>query len=259
MNPPPPTPAPRLRTLLVDDEPPARDLLRRLLASHAAQVEIVGEARSVADAVAKCATLRPELVFLDVQMPREDGFALLPRLAAPLPAVIFVTAYDEFAVRAFEVNALDYLLKPVAAERLARSLARLRKTPAPEVPAAPSPALATSDSILLRSDRGARLTAVTAITHIEAEENYSRVHLADAPPVLVRRTMGEWETILPRDLFVRVERSLLVNRTAVREIDLISRDLAHARLTGRTTPLPLARRASLRLRQALEDRPVPRP
>lgn len=252
---PPPLPAPRLRTLLVDDEPPARDLLRRLLAPHAHQIEIVGEARSVADAAAKCAALRPDLLFLDVQMPREDGFALLPRLAAPPPAVIFVTAYDEFAVRAFEVNALDYLLKPITAERLARSLQRLRKIPAIDVPAAPAPALTATDSILLRSDRSARLTAVAAITHIEAEENYSRVHLADAPPVLVRRTMGDWETLLPRDLFVRVERSLLVNRTAVREIDLISRDLAHARLAGRATPLPLARRASLRLRQALGHQP----
>lgn len=257
MNP-PPAPA-RLRTLLVDDEPPARDLLRRLLAPHAHQVEIVGEARSVADAAAKCAALQPDLIFLDVQMPREDGFALLPRLAAPPPAVIFVTAYDAFAVRAFEVNALDYLLKPVSAERLARSLQRIRTLPAAAAPAAPPPAVAATDSILLRSDRNTRLTPVTAITHIEAEENYSRVHLADAPPVLVRRRMGEWEKMLPPDLFVRIERSLLVNRTAVREIDLVSRDLAHARLTGRSTPLPLARRASLRLRQALEARSGARP
>ncbi len=259
MNP-PPAPAARLRALLVDDEPPARDLLRRLLAPHAQQVEIVGEARSVADAAAKCAALQPDLVFLDVQMPREDGFALLPRLVAPLPAVIFVTAYDEFAVRAFEVNALDYLLKPVAAERLARSLQRVRQTREAHARQsaandAPPTTLARTDSILLRSDRGARLTPVTTITHIEAEENYSRVHLADAPPVLIRRSMGEWEAILPRDLFARIERSLLVNHTAVRQVDLISRDLAHAHLTGRATPLPLARRASLRLRQALEGRP----
>src|SRR5512140_1560367 len=127
-----------LKALLVDDEPPARDLLRRLLAAHAATVRVVGEARSVADAAEKCARLRPDLVFLDVQMPREDGFALLPRLTPPLPAVIFVTAYDTFAVRAFDANAADYLLKPVTPARLARALARIT-TPAADAPGSVGP------------------------------------------------------------------------------------------------------------------------
>lgn len=239
-----------LRALLVDDEPPARDLLRRLLAPHAAKIEVIGEARSVADAAEKCARLKPDVVFLDVQMPREDGFALLPRLSPPLPTVIFVTAYDAFAVRAFEVNAVDYLLKPVATERLARALARLADS-TPAHPEAATTVLAASDLIFLRSDRGVRTAAVSALTHIEAEENYTRVHLADGTAVLIRRAMSEWEKILPSDLFVRVERSLLVNRTAVRDLEIVSRDIARAHLTGRTAPLTLARRASLRLRQAL--------
>lgn len=243
-----------LRALLIDDEPPARDLLRSLLAPHAASVEIVGEARNVADAATKCAQLRPDLLFLDVQMPREDGFALLPRLAAPLPAVIFVTAFDAFAVRAFEVNAIDYLLKPVTAERLARALARAVKPPAP-APAgsAPTPpvALLPTDTILLRSDTMMRTAPLASLTHIEAEENYTRVHFAAGAPMLIRRTMTEWEKILPAGLFVRVERSLLVNRAAVRQLEIISRDVAHAHFAGRATPLTLARRASLRLRQAL--------
>jgi two-component system LytT family response regulator len=241
-----------LRALLIDDEPPARDLMRRLLGAHRDTIEIAGEARSVADAAEKCAQLRPNLLFLDIQMPREDGFALLPRLAPPLPAVIFVTAYDAFAVRAFEVNAVDYLLKPVGTERLARAISRLSVAPAPRDDEPRLGALAASDTIFLRSDRGVRTTPVTAITHIEAEENYTRVHLADGGAMLIRRPMSEWERILPPDLFVRIERSLLINRHAVQQFDRISRDVAHAHLAGQDRPLPLARRASQRLRQALD-------
>jgi two-component system, LytTR family, response regulator len=243
-----------LRTLIIDDEPPARDLMRRLLMAHRAEIEIVGEARSVADAAEKCVALRPELVFLDVQMPHEDGFALLPKLPAPLPAVIFVTAYDTFAVRAFEVNAVDYILKPVAPVRLAHAIARVAihlATSGTSV-GEPSPApLQLTDTVFLRSDRGLRTAPVTAITLIEAAENYTRVHLVDTSPVLVRRAMSEWDQILPPTHFVRVERSLLVNRSAVQRLDVVSRDVAHAHLAGRAAPLILARRASLRLRQAL--------
>lgn len=241
-----------LRALLIDDEPPARDLLRQLLAAHSASVGIVGEARSVADAAEKCARLRPDLLFLDVQMPREDGFALLPRLTPPLPAIVFVTAYDEFAVRAFDVNAVDYLLKPVAPDRLARALARAAAPPSPEDPSAAAP-LQTGDTLFLRTEQSLRTVPVTSVTHIEAEENYTRIHLADGSTVLLRRTMNEWETVLPAALFIRVERSLIVNRTAVHRVDVVSRDVAQVRVLGHRDPLVLARRASLRLRQAIEE------
>ena len=240
------------RALLVDDEPPARELMRRLLAAHAATLEIIGEARSVADAAEKCTRLRPTLLFLDVQMPREDGFALLPRLTPPLPAIIFVTAYDAFAVRAFDVNAADYLLKPVAPARLTRALARVT-VPAADAPA-PNAPFQIDDTILLRSDHGLCSVPVTALTHIEAEENYTRVHLADMAPMLIRRTISEWERLLPSDHFVRIERSLLVQLAAVRALTTVSRDVAHLALLGRREPLVLARRASLRLRQALDAR-----
>lgn len=247
---------PRLRALLVDDEPPARELLRALLVPHAARVEVVGEARSVAQAAELCGRLRPDLLFLDIHMPREDGFALLPRLVEPLPGIIFVTAHDAFAVRAFEVNALDYLLKPVSPARLAAALARVASPAAASIPA-PSPApaaLATTDIVLLRSDRNLRAAPVASITHIKAEENYTRVHLAEAPPMLIRRTLAEWEALLPAGVFARIERSLLINLRAVRSLNTRSRDEALLLLAGRDPgkPLVLARRASLRLRQALD-------
>jgi two-component system LytT family response regulator len=242
-----------LRALIIDDEPPARDFLRRLLVPHAPSIEIAGEARSVTDAADKCAALRPDLLFLDVQMPREDGFALLPRLAPPFPAIIFVTAYDHFAVRAFEVNAIDYLLKPLAPARLAQALARLttQTTTATQTDTAPKTALLPTDSILVRSDTTLRTTPVISLTHIEAEENYTRVHFSEGSPLLVRRTMAEWESLLPSDLFVRIDRSLMVNLIAVRRLETCSRDIAHAHLAGRREPLVLARRASLRLRRVL--------
>lgn len=247
------------KVLLIDDEPPARDLLRRLLAAHPA-VTVVGEARSVADAAEKCARLRPDLLFLDIQMPRADGFELLPLLTPPLPAIIFVTAHDAFAVRAFEVNAADYLLKPVTPERLARALARLAPVPAPpqaapEKSAAPPGPLLPGDLIFLRTDQSLLTVPVSALTHIEAEENYTRVHLSDGSAALIRRTMAEWESLLPASHFVRVERSLIVNRAAVRRLEIISRDVAHAHLHGLREPVGLARRASLRLRQALGENP----
>ncbi len=114
-----------MKALLIDDERLARNELRRLLAAHA-DIEIVGEAVDVEDALEKVAALKPGLLFLDVQMPGADGFSLLERLEPPLPAVIFTTAYDEFAVKAFEFNALDYLLKPVDPNRLVAALEKLR-------------------------------------------------------------------------------------------------------------------------------------
>ena len=234
------------RALLVDDEAPARARLRTLLAAHP-EVEIVGEANSVAEAARQCARLRPNLLFLDIQMPREDGFALLPRLDE-VPATIFVTAYDRFAVRAFEVNATDYLLKPVHPDRLALALRRLA-LPRAEPELTP---LRMDDTVFLRSDRGLRIVPVEEITHIEAEENYTLVHLADGSSMLIRRGISNWEESLPPERFVRVHRSLIVNHGAVRSLVAESRDSTRLEIVGRPNPLILARRASLRLRRSLD-------
>src|SRR5690349_23209669 len=116
---------PRIRAVLVDDEAPARALLREYLAAHA-DVEVVGECENGFVAAREIPRLAPDLVFLDVQMPKLDGFEVL-ELIAPGPAVVFCTAYDEFAMKAFEVHAVDYLLKPFGRERLAEALTRVRE------------------------------------------------------------------------------------------------------------------------------------
>jgi two-component system LytT family response regulator len=237
---------PPFRALLVDDEAPARARLRTLLAAHP-EVAVLGEANSVAEAARQCARLHPNLLFLDIQMPREDGFALLPKLEEA-PAIIFVTAHDRFAVRAFEVNAADYLLKPVHPDRLALALRRLAQPRAePELAQ-----LRVEDTVFLRTDRELRVVPVDEITHIEAEENYTLVHVMDGSSVLVRRGIAQWEGSLPAERFVRVHRSLIVNHGAVRSLVAESRDSTRLEITGRPTPLILARRASLRLRRSLE-------
>src|SRR6059036_499113 len=133
--------ATRIRAVIVDDEAPARALLREFLAAHA-DVEVVGECANGFEAVKVIGELEPDLVLLDVQMPKLDGFEVLELLERP-PAVVFVTAYDEYALRAFEVHAVDYVLKPVARERLAEALAHARGRLVDNAGAAPAPSAAT--------------------------------------------------------------------------------------------------------------------
>jgi len=243
----------RWRTLLVDDEPPARERLSRLLSVHS-EVEVIGEAGDVEEAVDFCRQHQPDLIFLDIQLPRASGFDLLPRLAV-VPQIIFVTAFDRFAVRAFEVNALDYLMKPVHPERLALALGRVLAAEAARdgfraggVPAVP---LAEGDQVMLSEDRGFRMVPVGAIVLIEAEGNFTRVHVDGEAPAFVRRTLGQWQQQLPQEVFVRLDRSVLIRPGAVRRLRSESRDKVLVELHGVGGPLPLRRRAATRLRQAI--------
>ena len=234
-----------LRAIIVDDEEPARIVLRQLLTQHP-NVRLVGEATTASAAIALFQDLRPDVVFLDVEMPGGDGFSILSKLH-PVPAIIFVTAFDEYAVRAFEVNAIDYLLKPIRAERLSQALHRvvylpresLRKKFLPE------------DRIFLESDSELRMIFIAEISAIEAEGNYSRVHITDGSSVFIRRSMTEWDSLLPQPMFVRVLRSLSLNHRIVEKIEIESRDRIVVRARGFTAPLVLSRRAFERLRRVL--------
>ena len=234
------------RALIVDDEAPARKELRQLLAVHP-EIKIVGEAAGVKEARALFRDLRPDLVFLDVQMPKKDGFSLLPELQ-PVPDIIFITAYDCFAVKAFEVNAVDFLVKPIRADRLALALSRLVHP----VERKPKPIL-KNDPVFLYSDLELRVVPATEITHIEAEENYSRVHTTTRPSILVRRKMSEWTKLLPPDVFLRPYRSLIVNRQAVKSIVPHPCDHAIVTFSSGNSWVELGRGASRRLRRALRE------
>lgn len=200
------------RALIVDDERLARAALKQLLAERD-DVEVVGEADSVASARLRVKELDPDVVFLDVQMPGEAGFALVD--GALRAKVIFCTAWEQYAVRAFEVNALDYLVKPVGPEQVDRALRRLG---APE-PQEPGEVLRLEDSVALREAHALRLAPVRDITHIKAADDYSEVHLAHGAPALVEVTLRKWEERLPRD-FVRIHRSTLVSLRHVAEVEL---------------------------------------
>lgn len=201
-----------MKALLVDDERLARNELRRLLAAHA-DIEIVGEAVDVPDAVEKVAALKPDLIFLDVQMPGADGFSLLEQLDAPLPLVIFTTAYDEFAVKAFEFNALDYLLKPVDPNRLIAAIEKVRprgSEPPFEAGAAPAHRLTLEDKVFVREGDHCWFVPVKNIRLLESEGNYTRVHFDDQKPQLFRSLTAMEERLDPKHFF-RANRKQVVN------------------------------------------------
>lgn len=236
-----------LRAVIVDDEEPARDLLRELL-SHFPHVKVIGEANSVATAIGLCLDLRPNLLFLDVDLGDGEGFDVLPKLD-PIPALIFVTAYDQYAVRAFEVNAVDYLLKPIRFNRLTHALERIVHEPQ-QVNAK---RLKDNDRIFLRSDAHVRVVYVTEISGVEAQENYSMVHLIDGDTMLMRRGISEWEKLLPPQLFLKTHRSLIVNLQQVDKVVAEDREEISLYVTGFAYPIRLGRRPAVRLRRAVRQ------
>lgn len=203
------------RALLIEDESTARADLRRKLAKHP-EVEIVGEAATVREARRLLEGADYDLVFLDVQLIGGDAFALIGDVK-PGARVIFATAFDGFAVRAFEINALDYLLKPVTPLRLAQALQRfhIAVDDAPAVVEAGSGKLRLDDTVYLRSGGVARFVSVGVISVISAQDNYSEVRFIDGGKVFLRKSLKAWEACLPESHFMRVHRTLIVNLARV--------------------------------------------
>ncbi len=217
----------KIRTLIVDDEPLARDRLRHLLQS-APQVDLVGECADGQQALAAIDEKKPDLVFLDIQMPEMDGFDVLEAIQSePRPFIVFVTAYDKFAVRAFEVHAVDYLLKPFDRERFQQALARAleqvqhRSAGQPERQAAllaeVKPAPRNPDRLPVKSGGRVLLVKVSEIDWIKAAHNYVELH-EHAQTHLLRETLGTLEQRLPVEKFVRISRSVIVNVERVKEL-----------------------------------------
>ena len=212
-----------IRCLIVDDERLARQALRHLLAPHP-DCQIVAEAADIVEAAGAVRQHRPDVLFLDIQMPGGEGFQLLDNLAPDLPFVVFVTAHDRHALRAFEVNALDYLLKPVEPARLAVALQRLRQkmTPAavPDLPPDALPRLLEEDRVLLPLGHSGCFAPVRDILHVTAEGKRSVVQLRDGRKVIVRQTMATWTARLPAGLFAQLDRSCLVQWRRIHRADL---------------------------------------
>lgn len=231
-----------MKALIIDDEIPARAALRGLLRDHA-DIALAGEADTIEAGAKRLGGGDYDLVFLDVQLRGGTGFDLVP-FVRPEARIIFVTASDQHAVRAFEVNALDYLIKPVRPQRLAEAVRRASNAPFEPVAAAPAPpALAPDDFVYLRMGNGtSRFVALADIAMVASNENYSEAHLAGGTRLLVRRTMKSWEDTLPATHFVRVHRTTIINLARYRGADRQSYETMLLHLDGLTEPV----RASFR-------------
>jgi two-component system, LytTR family, response regulator len=243
-----------MRVLIVDDEELARALLREWLGAHK-DVEVVAECANGFEAVKAVTELKPDLLLLDVQMPKLDGFDVLDLIGGAIP-VVFVTAYDSYAIRAFDVHAVDYLLKPYSEERLAEALTRARERihghePAPtqklvaEVRAGRAPL----QRILIRDRSDVHVVPVQKIDYIEAQDDYAAI-TSGGKHYLKEQTLAELETLLDANVFVRIHRRYLLNLSRLARIEQSETDSRVAVLAD-GTELPISRSGYARLRELL--------
>lgn len=242
-----------ITALLVDDEPKAIERLAMLLESFD-DIEVIGTARSADDAERFLAGRAADVVFLDINMPGRLGIELLGKIPAQTK-VVFVTAHEGHAVEAFRGGAVDYVLKPFDRDRLAITVDRLLALLAAETAGDSS---ATTDGAgdrgpgsLTGVGDGTDATPVDDVLWIEAIKNYSRVQVGGRRPQLVRRTMAEWESVLPAGRFGRISRSLIVQFAKVRSTQWQSRDQTLLFFKGLDEPLPIGRTAATRLKELL--------
>jgi len=248
--------------LVVDDERLARLELIRLLRCHPG-VEVVGGASGVADAAEKIRILKPHLLFLDIQLRGETGFDLLDKVDFS-GKIIFVTAWDQYAVQAFEVNALDYLLKPVSPERLARSVERLVSEPSENseqrlIPSRepfsgqrqefPVRRLGLSDVVFIRLGNKLRFQRVDEILLLRAQGPYTELFTTAGQSGLVHKLLKEWEAFLPETQFLRVHRNTMINLAQVGEVEPWSNHAYLITLKGFPETIIVSRRYAKRLRQ----------
>jgi two-component system, LytTR family, response regulator len=248
----------RIRVVIVDDEELARQILREFLSSHP-EIELVAECANGFEAVKAVAELKPELVFLDIQMPKLDGFEVL-ELIGNDTAVVFVTAHDNFAIRAFEVHAVDYLLKPVGATRFEAALKRAKerlegKAPANATSAADLAAAARLpaqyvERIPVRDGSRVFIIPVAKLDYVEAQDDYVAL-ASEGKKHLKQQTIGSLESALDPSRFLRVHRSYIVNLERVAKIEPYSKD-SHVAVLTTGAQLPVSRAGYVRLREFLD-------
>ena len=242
-----------MRVVIVDDEMPARMALRALLADEADAL-VVAECENGFEAVRTITDLQPDVVLLDVQMPKLDGFDVLELVGAEVP-VVFVTAHDEFALKAFEVHAVDYLLKPVSPERLATALARVRERAGGARPtgaalkASARPPGAFLERVVIRDGPQVHVVAVGKIDYVEAQDDYVAFRTG-GKSLLKEQTMADVEASLDPRRFVRIHRSYLLNVDRLVRVEPYAKDSRIA-ILGDGTKLPVSRSGYQRLQQLL--------
>lgn len=255
----------KLRAAIVDDEDLARQVLREYLAPHT-DIEIVAECANGFEAVKVVAELKPDLVFLDIQMPKLDGFEVL-QLLDPAPAIIFVTAHDNHAIRAFEVHAVDYLLKPVAADRFEAALARVKErlerlpehrslhgsshgSSAADLAASARPPSEYVDRIPVRDGTSVVIIPVAKLDYVEAQDDYVAL-VSQGKKHLKQQTISSIEAALDPSRFLRIHRSYIVNLERVVRLEPYAKDSYVAVLADRVQ-LPVSRAGYSRLRGFLD-------
>ncbi|MBI2416939.1 MAG: response regulator [Ignavibacteriales bacterium] len=237
-----------LKALIVDDERLARNELTRLL-NKINQVQIVGEAANADEAMLKIAELQPDVIFLDIQMPGKTGFDLLEELDA-VPHVIFTTAYDEYALKAFEYNALDYLLKPIEETRLQDSLKRImHKEEELHPPAAPDHLLKADDQVFVKDGDRCWFVRLEEIRLFESEGNYVRIFFSDQKP-LILRTLNYLDERLDQRTFYRANRKHIINLKWIENIEPWLNGGLLVKLKG-GQKVEVSRRQSIRFKEML--------
>jgi len=241
-----------MKVLIADDEPLARERLRMLLASHA-QVELVGEAANGEQALQLAASCHPDVVLMDIAMPGVDGLEAARHLRdfAPCPAVVFCTAYDQHALSAFDAAAIDYLMKPVRAERLAAALERVATFLAGRLPAPAGEAARQRTHLCARLRGSLRLIPISEIHYLQAEEKYVIVHHARGEDLIEESLKSLEEEFADR--LVRIHRNCLVTRAQLAELRRGSDGQVHAVLRDVPQPLEVSRRCVANLRGELRQ------
>jgi two-component system, LytTR family, response regulator len=246
----------RIRAVIVDDEDLARQVVRELLETHP-EIEIAAECANGFEAVKAVTELKPDLLFLDIQMPKLDGFEVLELIGTDM-AVIFATAYDQHALRAFEVHAVDYLLKPFGAERFEQALARARqriggKLPPPiDLKASTRAPGEFAERIVVRDGTRVHIIPIAKLDYAEAQDDYVAL-ASEGKKHLKQQTISSLETSLDPARFLRIHRSYIVNLERVSKIEPYGKD-THLSILSDGTRLPVSRSGYGRLRSVLDQK-----
>ncbi|HWQ82905.1 MAG TPA: LytTR family DNA-binding domain-containing protein [Ignavibacteria bacterium] len=235
-----------LNAIVVDDERLARKDLISILKNFE-NVKVVGEAEDAVSARLLLEKLSPDIVFLDIQMPGESGLALVEEIN-PGTRIVFVTAYDEYAVRAFEVNALDYLMKPVNLERLRKTLERIMSDSSKPTE---TRKIKYEDTLFIQLNSQMKFVKVQDIISVESSGDYTELYLKNSAKGLTSKPMREWEERLPENYFVRIHRAAIVNLSYITKVEEWFKNSFKVFLMGKAEPLVISRRYAIKLKERM--------
>jgi two-component system, LytTR family, response regulator len=244
-----------MKIIIIDDEPLARSIIKEYLQHHP-ELELIAECNDGFEGVKAVQQMQPDLIFLDIQMPKINGFEMLELIEEP-PAVIFTTAFDEYAIKAFESHAVDYLLKPFSRDRFDKAISKWKqtsKTIPPKEQLTPllqsvSNSPAEQHRVVVKIAGKIRIIPVDDIHYLEAADDYVKIHTKDGA-FLKNKTMGHFENVLSNNLFVRTHRSFIVNVTEITRIDPYEKD-NHLAILKSGSRVPVSKTGYVKLKMVL--------